>query len=657
MGIFQKLFGKKEYEYTGQTLSETMNGFFNRYGVEVPELGKLETQLQKIAKYNVWVAGSIRAVVNSAIRPTMIITDGKNNIENHPFLDLLKTPNMLMDYTYFTKFNVLNYELDGNLFLRAIKSGRNTVALLPLPYDKVKVEMDRNGNYKYSQRVNGIEEVIPAEEMYHWKDTSFTTSYTRGTGRLDHALYSVVLDSESSLYNIGIIKNDATPSGILSTETKIDKEKAKEIKDAWKKAFGGNANKRDIAVLSNGISWQAVGMSLKDMAFEKLKDISRQEVIGIFQVPPVMLGLTDSVNYANARDQRRIFWELRMMTTLTAYADFLTHIMHKEYSDLNNYQVSFTYTGIEALQEEPLSKKDLFSIGRILGVNGAEIIRKLDLPFDVTEIETPQAPEEVEVVETRSIIIPDKVKSGYREYLKGLWIDIFREPEKILQNQIEKNIVNQRNFLIDKLKEINILKSVDPEIYNKIDTFLSDNKLTFDQYIQSGVLESFDMIEEDVVKRMLGEFSLEWKIESEAMFLKQTHINRITQINETTYKQILESTKNVIQSGADVGELERQIRGVFNERRKNARTIARTESNSMANDFQNQNYEANGIEKVEWLTAQDEIVRDTHAMQDGEIVNRGQSFMNGLKFPSDMSSGLASEVINCRCSLLPVVED
>lgn len=83
-----------------------------------------------------------------------------------------------------------------------------------------------------------------------------------------------------------------------------------------------------------------------------------------------------------------------------------------------------------------------------------------------------------------------------------------------------------------------------------------------------------------------------------------------------------------------------------------AETIARTETIGSMNQGEFTAAQESGvIQSCEWLTDGDDLVRESHAEQDGEIVDLGDTFANGLQFPGDQD-GEASEVINCRCTLL-----
>lgn len=60
--------------------------------------------------------------------------------------------------------------------------------------------------------------------------------------------------------------------------------------------------------------------------------------------------------------------------------------------------------------------------------------------------------------------------------------------------------------------------------------------------------------------------------------------------------------------------------------------------------------------KKQWLASLDSRTRGSHRHLDGEMVELDAEFSCGLKYPGD-PDGPASEVYNCRCTLVPVIGD
>ena len=85
-----------------------------------------------------------------------------------------------------------------------------------------------------------------------------------------------------------------------------------------------------------------------------------------------------------------------------------------------------------------------------------------------------------------------------------------------------------------------------------------------------------------------------------------------------------------------------------------AKRIARTEIHNSHNRGVMRTYEAVGVEYTQWIAANDDRTRESHAEIDGEIIEVGGTYSNGLQYPGD-TSGDIEEWINCRCSNAPFV--
>lgn len=139
-----------------------------------------------------------------------------------------------------------------------------------------------------------------------------------------------------------------------------------------------------------------------------------------------------------------------------------------------------------------------------------------------------------------------------------------------------------------------------------------------------------------------------------------TAVSEKTQgIAGTTITELSEQVNKVLLEGGSSIEVEEMIRTYFT-RIKSTRvpTIAQTMTTSGFEGGQQVAYKEAGIDKKKWLTQRDGAVRHTHIQADGQSVEVGAGFQVGssvLEYPGD-PSGQAKEVINCRCSMLPVIE-
>lgn len=134
----------------------------------------------------------------------------------------------------------------------------------------------------------------------------------------------------------------------------------------------------------------------------------------------------------------------------------------------------------------------------------------------------------------------------------------------------------------------------------------------------------------------------------------------ISQTTGTTMKQVIE--KGLLE-GDSIEEIAQNISAskVFSIER--SRAIARTESTKAINMASVQAYNTamqDGINiRKEWLSARDDLVRETHQELDGQIVGVNEAFVvpsTGQQSTSPSMFGDPAEDVNCRCTVLPIVE-
>lgn len=118
-------------------------------------------------------------------------------------------------------------------------------------------------------------------------------------------------------------------------------------------------------------------------------------------------------------------------------------------------------------------------------------------------------------------------------------------------------------------------------------------------------------------------------------------------------------TRAVLQ-GQTVPQLAASIAGIAAMDERAAMKAARTAMTSAHSLGKLKGYERAadmGIDvEKRWLAALDSRTRGSHRHLDGETVRLDAEFGNGLRYPGD-PDGPASEVYNCRCTLVPVIGD
>lgn len=128
-----------------------------------------------------------------------------------------------------------------------------------------------------------------------------------------------------------------------------------------------------------------------------------------------------------------------------------------------------------------------------------------------------------------------------------------------------------------------------------------------------------------------------------------------TSVSRTIRQRLAREIEAGVKANETIGQIADRIRTSFNAfSGPRALMVARTEMANTVNQVRNQVFEEEGIEQHEWMTANDEAVRESHRQVNGEIRKIGEPFSNGLMFPGD-PSGAAEEVINCRCIAVAVV--
>lgn len=164
-----------------------------------------------------------------------------------------------------------------------------------------------------------------------------------------------------------------------------------------------------------------------------------------------------------------------------------------------------------------------------------------------------------------------------------------------------------------------------------------------------GLDTSFALVDESTVRVLMQDDEPPFKIPKidnakDRVWNRQQFTNAITQgiLQGKSVDRIVESTEHL-----------------FGKNEAAAVRAARTAVTGAENAGRVSSYqraERLGINlKQEWLATLDVRTRSSHRQLDGEKVEVGEKFSNGLRFPGD-PEGAGFEVYNCRCTLVAAVD-
>jgi HK97 family phage portal protein len=270
-----------------------------------------------------WVFACVRRIATKAAGVPFVVMKkvrkngkiGYETVQEHPVLDLLDKVNPHMTGADLRETTLSHLELTGNSywFLDKFMRGKPT-EIYPLCPSQVEIIPDKIDRIKaYNYKISEDKTIsIPPEQIIHFKYFNSQDEYY-GLSALSAGRLAVETQNLGDNYNKKFFENSAEPRGMLTSDNALTHEQRKQITHMWRTMHQGTANAHKSGLVDGGLKWMPIGLSQKDMEFIQSKKMTREDILGVFGVPPVMVGIFEYANYANSQEQREIFWKDTMV--------------------------------------------------------------------------------------------------------------------------------------------------------------------------------------------------------------------------------------------------------------------------------------------------------------------------------------------------------
>jgi SPP1 gp7 family putative phage head morphogenesis protein len=126
---------------------------------------------------------------------------------------------------------------------------------------------------------------------------------------------------------------------------------------------------------------------------------------------------------------------------------------------------------------------------------------------------------------------------------------------------------------------------------------------------------------------------------------------------EHLHGEVMPRIQQGITEGKSLGKTSKLLEKEFRDMsRGGLMRISRTETQGVYNHSKMETMQSSTVvEYKKWVASGLDNMRESHAELDGETVPIDEPFSNGLMYPGD-ETGPPEEVINCACTLVPVIK-
>lgn len=599
-------------------------------------------------------------------------------------------------------------DLDGNayLFMDARPDGVVTeISVLPAHLTS-PIPGPNNTVARYEVKWAGKTIKIAPEQVIHFRYWSPFVSL-KGMSPMGAAALSYKTQRLAQRWNFSILERGGEASGYFTSEqTSTDGTKRDRLELSIRQRYRGPEHAGRPIVLPRGLKRESSMLSHKELEFINAYKLTKQDVFEVFGIPPWMKGLKEggSLGDSGAGTDERLFWENAVEPRALRIAKAITaKMLHRISPDLS---CEFDLSRVFALQKVRLERAK--AIREALGVpywtvneareeDGLPPIPGAEFDMPPKQI-APAAPgsgggadeptgntEPKPAAKSRAVEpAPDPAArerdraalrarhdaslSRWERRFERLYRRIFTGQEQAILNDLESRargaVLPEGQWTpadLDRLigdafaaREIAGMRVVD------LDKFLAEDDADDLAMIREALMALIEARGADALAELTKKLDLDLTAAHAAEFVDRHSLRSLVAVNRTTKIALRESIAEGLANSEGLAEITARVRAVFDDRRANAQTIARTETNPAYQFATASAWDQSGVvEGKEWVAVEDDVTREAHREADGQVVGLSEDFTvdgEALEFPGDPSASIGN-VANCRCGMLAVLKE
>lgn len=702
-GIQTKAFDWAHYNLISE------NGINGMYSGEFATLPNLRTLKSLYGREN-WVGIGVDAISRQFLTSRFILKrqlddDKVEIIKRHPAIDLLNSNDVKINAAL-----IIDLLMTGQAY---IWTRPDSTGIIQVPADRVEPKLGIRPDGKYGvieyefmkefTTSGGKSSIkIPASEITHIKmPNPFSNQF--GMPPLLTAAMPILIDRYGKEYVISFFLRGGTTAGICET-TASSPDQITRLLKTIQTAFSTRRNMHSDKILPNGVTWKTRGLSFSEIMFDVLQEKNAQQILARLGVPPVVGGMTDSVNYANAEAQLEQFHRQTIIPMSVLFCTGIQQgsfgaqfqiqepglLLGIDFSD-NRYVNEFGKKLDEDAKLAPIAtvneRRERLGLPALADERGGLLSSELTKPvqtaptfFGLPNMALPDQVPTIEATVTQTVEDGKAVPLTGRAALKAAIDSHERAIPKSVNDLFMREFGAWEQITLDNITDEDIAIAAVEKRAGAFGKAYSD--AVIDYAMRAYDLQMAQALKKGVKRQKAPgdpgqgtqtdqdrEANLQALRDRSKRFLSveiaKKAKGRFVGYSKNEMIRVYDDIEKNAEAGQGLDEIASNVRVKFGEFYEGqATTIMRTEYGSAMADSQRQYSEdlatqVTTMRKV-WMSIIDDHTRDSHVAADGleiegdpdEVMEKSFSSVDSnapdLRYPKD-EQGAPEEVINCRC--------
>lgn len=287
-------------------------GFSDVWGSEAEDIDGISTSADKALRTSAVYACTKVLAETIGTLPLHLYRrkgDDSEREENHPLAQFLRdAPNGKMTWPEAREALAASVVLRGNAFAGIAWENGFPAAVVPYLVDQIAVCEEDNGLVYYYYPNGGEETVIRSPDIAHFKGVSF--SGLLGISPISACSYAIATAAAQADHGYKTFSKGTRMTGILTLPRGSMKDDTlrEKLRTEWQAQMDYAREGTGTAILTEGITYNGISMSLADAQFIEAMKFSTEDIARIFRVPLHKIQHLDRATNNNIEHQSLEFY-------------------------------------------------------------------------------------------------------------------------------------------------------------------------------------------------------------------------------------------------------------------------------------------------------------------------------------------------------------